>query len=82
MRLWRKLQTFYPRTPTVTPRKPTPRLQAMTEHNRLALPYYLEACRILALPFDQRRAAIGDDDRLAGEVMRIYEQRKQNANTP
>lgn len=61
-------------------RQPSPRLQQLTEFNRLALPYYLEACRILALPFDQRRAAIGDDERLAEEVRRVHELRKRDDN--
>ena len=52
--------------------------QKLTEHNRLALPYYKRACEILAMPFDERRAAIGDDERLAAEVKRIYKWRKEN----
>ncbi|HBA33914.1 MAG TPA: hypothetical protein DCZ12_07270 [Gammaproteobacteria bacterium] len=56
-------------------RAPGPYLQELTEFNRLALPYYKEACRIMALPFDQRRTAIGDDDRLAAEVRRVHELR-------
>lgn len=55
---------------------PSPHLQQLTDFNRLALPYYLEACRILALPFDQRKAAIGDDERLSAEVRRVYEYRR------
>lgn len=61
------------------PRPPSPTLQRLTEHNQKALAYYQEACRILALPFEQRKAAIGDDDRLAEEVMRIHKWRKDNA---
>lgn len=59
-------------------RKPSQYLIELTNFNRLALPYYLEACRILALPFNQRRAAIGDDDRLAEEVRRLHELRRNN----
>lgn len=57
-------------------RPPSPHLQQLTDFNRDALPYYREACRILALPFDQRKAAIGDDERLAAEVRRVYEYRR------
>ncbi len=57
-------------------KQPSKTLQNLTNFNRLALPYYREACRILALPFDQRRAAIGDDERLAEEVRRVHELRK------
>lgn len=59
-------------------RKPSPALQQLTEFNQHALRYYKEACRILALPFSERKAAIGDDDRLAAEVRRVHELRREN----
>lgn len=58
------------------PVEPSPALQQLTEFNREALRYYTEACRILALPFDQRREAIGEDERLAEEVTRVHEYRR------
>lgn len=61
-------------------RPPSPHLQQLTDFNRDALPYYREACRILALPFDQRKAAIGGDERLAEEVRRVHELRKKDGN--
>lgn len=60
-------------------RPPSPYLQELTEYNRLALRYYHRAREILAMPRDERKAAIGDDERLAAEVTRIYQWRKENA---
>lgn len=60
-------------------RPPSPYLQELTEFNRLAHRYYKRACEILAMPREKRKAAIGDDERLAAEVVRIFEWRKENA---
>ena len=60
------------------PRPPSLYLQELTEYNRLALRYYKRACEILAMPREKRKAAIGDDERLAAEVTRIYQWRKEN----
>lgn len=55
------------------------RIKEITDFNQKALAYYREACRILAMPFGQRKAAIGDDERLKAEVKRIHIWRKENA---
>lgn len=54
---------------------------AYTAFNRDALPIYHEACRILELPFSDRKMAIESHhqaDRLAAEVIRIYQYRKKD----
>ena len=51
-----------------------------TEHNLDALRIYREACRILRLPQDMRRAEIERSpyrDRLADEVIRVDRYRKK-----
>ena len=53
-------------------RELAPELQKLTEHNKLALQYYREACRILSLPKIMRAAEIGDDERLKNEVLRLW----------
>ena len=52
-----------------------------TENNRDALRIYREACRILRLPKDMRRAEMERSpyrDRLADEVIRLDRYRKKN----
>lgn len=61
--------------------KPSPHLAELTAFNQDALAYYRRACAILAMPHAQRKAAIGDDERLKAEVKRIYYWRKENEQT-